>query len=68
MTKKISNEKLGYKIREVGLEKVPYMLVLGENEQNSGTAALRKRGEGDLGSLTIQELIERILDEARAKH
>ncbi|MGM0881783.1 MAG: threonine--tRNA ligase [Bacillota bacterium] len=62
------NEKLGYKIREAGLEKVPYMLVLGENEKNSGTAALRKRGEGDLGSLIIQELIERIRNEARAKH
>lgn len=64
----IRNEKLGYKIREAGLEKVPYTVVLGENEKNSGTAALRKRGEGDLGSQTIQELIERIKNEARAKH
>ncbi|KRE47819.1 threonine--tRNA ligase [Paenibacillus sp. Soil522] len=61
------NEKLGYKIREAGLAKVPYTLVLGENEKNAGTAALRKRGEGDLGSQTIGEISQRIKDEIQAK-
>ncbi|SCW61280.1 threonyl-tRNA synthetase [Paenibacillus tianmuensis] len=56
----LRSEKLGYKIREAQLEKVPYMLVLGENEQSSGTVALRKRGEGDLGAMQVQELAERL--------
>ncbi|MBP1996626.1 threonine--tRNA ligase [Paenibacillus eucommiae] len=54
------NEKLGYKIREAQLEKVPYMLVLGENEKNSGSVSVRKRGEGDLGSKSIAEIIGEI--------
>lgn len=61
------NEKLGYKIREAGLEKVPYTLVLGESEKNAGSVAIRKRGEGDLGSLAIAEVVQRIKDEVQAK-
>ncbi|NEN84589.1 threonine--tRNA ligase [Paenibacillus elgii] len=64
----LRSEKLGYKIREAQLEKVPYMLVLGENEQSSGTAAVRKRGEGDLGPMQVQELAERLRREIQAKH
>ncbi|MFB0846672.1 threonine--tRNA ligase [Paenibacillus oleatilyticus] len=63
----LRSEKLGYKIREAQLEKVPYMLVLGENEQSSGTAAVRKRGEGDLGPMQVQELVERLRREIQAK-
>ncbi|MDQ8734981.1 threonine--tRNA ligase [Paenibacillus sp. LHD-38] len=63
----VRNEKLGYKIREAGLEKVPYMLVLGENEKNAGTAAIRKRGGGDLGSEAIREIIRRLKEEISAK-
>ncbi|KZE74732.1 threonine--tRNA ligase [Paenibacillus elgii] len=63
----LRSEKLGYKIREAQLEKVPYMLVLGENEQSSGTAAVRKRGEGDLGPMQVQELVERLCREIQAK-
>ena len=61
------NEKLGYKIREAQLEKVPYMLILGENETASGTAAVRKRGEGDLGIQSVQAVIDRICKEIREK-
>ncbi|MGG1314131.1 threonine--tRNA ligase [Cohnella laeviribosi] len=61
------NEKLGYKIREAQLEKVPYMLILGENEAASGTAAVRKRGEGDLGIQSVQAGIDRICKEIREK-
>lgn len=61
------NEKLGYKIREAGLAKVPYTFVLGENEKNAGTVALRKRGEGDLGSHVIGEISQRIKEEILAK-
>ncbi|OBZ11336.1 MULTISPECIES: threonine--tRNA ligase [Bacillales] len=63
----IRNEKLGYKIREAGLAKVPYTLVLGENEKNAGTAAIRKRGEGDLGTESVSEIVLRIKEEIRVK-
>lgn len=61
------NEKLGYKIREAQLEKVPYMLILGENEATSGTASVRKHGEGDLGIKRVQEIAEQIVKEIREK-
>ncbi|CAM4490509.1 threonine--tRNA ligase [Paenibacillus endophyticus] len=61
------NEKLGYKIREAGLEKVPYMLVLGENEKNAGTAAVRKRGKGDAGMLPVDAFVKQIVQEIAAK-
>jgi threonyl-tRNA synthetase len=63
----IRNEKLGYKIREAQLEKAPYMLVLGENEKNACSVSVRKRGEGDLGSRSIQEIIEQINEEIVSK-
>ncbi|BBI31032.1 threonine--tRNA ligase [Cohnella abietis] len=63
----VRNEKLGYKIREAQLEKVPYMLVLGEKEQLSGTVAVRRRGDGDGGSKTVLEIKEQILNEIQIK-
>lgn len=63
----VRNEKLGYKIREAQLEKVPYMLVLGESERSEGTVAVRKRGEGDLGSLSLQEITDLISKEIQDK-
>lgn len=63
----IRDEKLGYKIREAQLEKVPYMFVLGENEKNSDTVSVRRRGEGDVGSKPIGEIIELLIEEIRAK-
>ncbi|WP_442601575.1 threonine--tRNA ligase [Paenibacillus sp. KN14-4R] len=61
------NEKLGYKIREAQLEKIPYMLVVGENEMNEGTFSLRKRGEGDLGSQSVEQVIAMILGDIERK-
>lgn len=61
------NEKLGYKIREAGLSKVPYTLVLGENEKNAHTAAIRKRGEGDLGTQAVLEVVQRLKAEIEEK-
>jgi threonyl-tRNA synthetase len=52
-----SNEKLGAKIRHGQLQKVPFMLVVGEKEASSGSVALRKRTGGDQGSLTVDEVI-----------
>lgn len=61
------NEKIGYKIREAQLEKVPYMLVIGDKEVASGTVAVRERGKGDIGSLTVEEFLHKIEQEVREK-
>lgn len=61
------SEKLGYKIREAQLEKVPYILVLGENERSKQTVSVRKRGEGDLGAKGLQEFMKQIIEERSAK-
>ena len=54
------SEKVGKKIREAELDKVPYMLIVGENEASEGTVSVRKQGEGDLGSVSIEAFAERI--------
>lgn len=56
----IRNEKLGYKMREAQMEKVPYILVLGENEKNAHSASVRQHGGADLGVLSIEEIISNI--------
>ncbi|MBO9609933.1 MAG: threonine--tRNA ligase [Paenibacillaceae bacterium] len=61
------NEKLGYKIREAQLDKIPYMLVVGENEVNSGSFSVRKRGEGDIGSHSVDATIAMIAEAIRTK-
>ncbi|REK74541.1 threonine--tRNA ligase [Paenibacillus paeoniae] len=63
----LRNEKLGYKIREAQLEKAPYMLVVGENEMQSGSVSIRKRGEGDIGAKSIAELIQYLQGQIAAK-
>ncbi|WP_068777324.1 threonine--tRNA ligase [Paenibacillus sp. FJAT-26967] len=61
------SEKLGYKIREAQMEKVPYMLIVGENERIQGTVSIRKRGEGDLGGRSVQEIAEHMLAEMKSR-
>ncbi|RUT29188.1 threonine--tRNA ligase [Paenibacillus zeisoli] len=61
----LRNEKLGYKIREAQLEKVPYMFIVGENEKNSASVSVRKRGEGDIGAKTIDETVALLQEEIR---
>ena len=54
------NEKIGYKIREARLQKVPYMLIIGDSEVENRTVSVRERGEnGDLGAMSISEFAER---------
>lgn len=60
-------EKIGYKIREAQLEKIPYMLVVGEKEQTAEAVAVRDRVDGDLGSFTVPELVKRLEAEVRDK-
>ena len=59
----LRNEKLGYKIREAQMEKVPYMVIVGEKEVEEGTISVRKRDEGDIGSMKAEELIAKIKEE-----
>lgn len=63
----LRNEKLGYKIREAQLEKIPYMLVIGENESANGSVSVRRRGAGDLGTQSVEEFITRIVQEIATK-
>ncbi len=49
------NEKVGRKIRDAEINKIPYMLIIGETEEKQGTVSVRKHGEGDLGSFTVEE-------------
>lgn len=49
------DEKIGYKIREAQLEKVPYMLIVGQKEEDEKTVSVRKRDEGDIGSMTLDQ-------------
>jgi threonyl-tRNA synthetase len=53
-------EKIGFKVREGQLEKIPYMLVVGEKEQAAGAVAVRSRAEGDLGAMPLAEFIARL--------
>jgi len=62
-----SNETLGKKIRQAELQKVPYILVMGEKEIKAKAVAVRKRGKGDEGQMKIDKFIEKILDEIENK-
>ncbi len=57
------SEKVGKKIRDAELEKIPYMLIVGESEAAEGTVSVRKQGEGDIGGLTVEAFAERIRSE-----
>ncbi len=61
------NEKIGYKIREAELMKIPYMLVVGAKEAEAGTVSVRRHGLGDEGSMSADALIERLLAEVATK-
>jgi len=61
------NEKIGYKIREAQLEKVPYMLVVGDREAAEGKVAVRSRKGGDLGTMTFDEFLAKLLLEVATK-
>nr|WP_320145818.1 threonine--tRNA ligase [uncultured Anaeromusa sp.] len=61
------NEKIGYKIREAQMQKIPYVLVVGDKEMENGTVAVRKRGEGDLGPQATDAFTQQLLAEIAAK-
>jgi threonyl-tRNA synthetase len=61
----VTNEKVGYKIREHSLQKLPYQLVVGDKELQAGTVAVRSRGGEDLGAMPLDVFMTRLRAEAR---
>ncbi|GIW49332.1 MAG: threonine--tRNA ligase [Caloramator sp.] len=63
----LRNEKIGYKIREAQLQKVPYMLILGDKEVEAANVSVRSRKDGDMGAMSVEEFISRIREEIDKK-
>lgn len=63
----LRNEKVGYKIREAQIEKVPYMLVIGDKEVSEGALSVRSRRDGDLGAQGLDEFLAAIIDEIETR-
>ena len=61
------NEKLGYKIREAQLQRIPYMLVVGDRDVENGVVSVRSRKGGDLGAMTLNAFKEKILEEVKTR-
>ena len=61
------NEKIGYKIREAQIEKIPYMLIIGDKENESGVVSVRARSEGDLGQMPLDAFVSKIKEEVDNK-
>lgn len=59
------NEKIGYKIREAQLEKVPYMLVVGQKEIENNEVGVRSRADGDVGAVKLQEFVNKVSEEVK---
>jgi len=59
------NEKVGFKIREAEMQKIPYILVAGNREKESGQVSVRIRGEGDIGPKMLSEFVMMIKDKVK---
>jgi threonyl-tRNA synthetase len=63
----LRNEKITYKIREHSVQKLPYIVVVGDKERDANTVAVRARGNIDLGTMSIDALVERLSQELKTK-
>ncbi|TDT61049.1 threonine--tRNA ligase [Fonticella tunisiensis] len=63
----LRNEKIGYKIREAQVQKIPYMLVLGDREVEAGSVSVRSRREGDLGQMSFDDFVNKVREEIDKK-
>ena len=63
----LRNEKITYKIREHSVQKLPYIVVVGDKERDANTVAVRARGNVDLGVMSIDSLVERLQQELTSK-
>ena len=58
-------EKIGYKIREAQLQKIPYMLIIGDNEVEANTVGVRSRKDGDIGQMSVEDFVQKIQEEIK---
>lgn len=63
----LRNEKIGFKIREAQMQKIPYMLIIGDKEVENGVVAVRSRKGGDLGTMTLEDFLAKIQSEVNEK-
>ena len=63
----VRSEKIGYKIREAQLEKIPYMIIVGDKEKEQNQVAVRARKAGDLGAMSLEDLIAKLVEEDKSK-
>ncbi len=63
----LRSEKIGYKIREGQLQKIPYLLILGDKELEAQSVAVRHRKEGDLGAMPLADFVKRVKTEIEKK-
>ena len=63
----VRSEKIGYKIRDAQMDKTPYMLIVGDKEVENGVVAVRSRLEGDLGTMPLDDFINKVLDEVASQ-
>lgn len=61
------NEKIGRKIRDNELKKIPYLLIVGENEMNNNTVSVRRQGQGDMGTMSVEDFISKINEEVNSQ-
>ena len=61
------NEKIGYRVREAQLSKVPYMAIVGGDEQEAGTVSVRARKEGEGGLMSVEDFVQKLLLEIAEK-
>ena len=61
------SEKMGYKIRQAQLEKIPYMLVVGDKEMEDGTVSVRSRKDGDIGKMPVDDIVSKLITEIESK-
>ena len=54
------SEKIGYKIREAQLQKIPYMLIVGDKEIETNTVGVRSRSDGDIGAMSVEDFIGKV--------
>ena len=63
----LRNEKIGFKVREAQMQKIPYMLVLGDKEVEQNVVAVRSRKEGDLGTMSADDILAKLVEEVETK-
>mgnify|MGYP002625364338 CR=1 FL=1 len=59
----LTQEKIGYKIREAQLQKIPYMLIIGDKEVQANAVGVRSRKDGDIGAMSVEDFINKIEEE-----